>query len=663
MFHPEQMTRAATQEHMPIITFMPFIPLVWWRFARVLDERTWRNIALCAIVTVFGVWADVKQLVVQGVFLAGYLVYWCWRHRAEAKLALATCVKLGAASALLGAFIVIPGLTEQPFIKLFLGDPLVAWQKTYSLHSPLALVDRAGTLSAGTVAGVQYAAQTGALRLSSQQEADDLRALLGGLQMDSPEKYAGLVVLALIVAAALFNRQRQDTGLFWFSIGMLMLAVMLGSGLSNVWTGINDFLLRLLGLPGVPGSVHLAVLLLLGAVVAGLVLLARRKIRAPWHWWLVGGSLFVFLFVPGFKLLAVLPYFKEIRAPGVFYALPFAFFSALLAGFFVTDCLAGKWRDRSMVIVATLGGFMLLDIWPYQKPMKDNGVPGRTLQNVRADYESLRTDPDMVKTYSLSGRYFHLLGPMYSGKPQVYEAFYNWMVPLGTGLINQNAFASWDIHRSFLNLMGARYVVFDKSDPNNQNPGSQQMLAAYRKTFPVASENDDIAIFRNDTARPYVAAYERACQYTGELRQSPQLALGLASLDWPLVHDVEGNFERTYRPGLPAAPPTAPAPRVSLADLQVKRETHGRVRISTTAPRDCWVVVNESYYPFWTATVDGNPVELLRVSTALMGVKLPAGKHEIVLRYRQPGQYLAAGIVSGLALLAALYLVWRHQRD
>jgi len=70
----------------------------------------------------------------------------------------------------------------------------------------------------------------------------------------------------------------------------------------------------------------------------------------------------------------------------------------------------------------------------------------------------------------------------------VYEAFYNWMCPLGTGLLNQQGLSSWDNHRAFLNLMGARYVVFDKTDPDMQSPQMKQVLASYRQTFPFALE-------------------------------------------------------------------------------------------------------------------------------------------------------------------------------
>jgi uncharacterized membrane protein YfhO len=90
---------------------------------------------------------------------------------------------------------------------------------------------------------------------------------------------------------------------------------------------------------------------------------------------------------------------------------------------------------------------------------------------------------------------------------------------------------------------------------------------------------------------------------------------------------------------------------VPLADVQLSRENNQQVRIRLNAPRDCLAVIAESYYPFWHAEVDGKPAEVLRVSCALMGVNLPAGTHEIVLRYKPPRAYALAGVISLLALI------------
>jgi hypothetical protein len=467
----------------------------------------------------------------------------------------------------------------------------------------------------------------------------------------------GLVLLALVAVTVLWNDRRVERRLFWFLVAALMASVMLASGLGNVWSA-NWATWQALSSQGRSGMANLGLL----TCAVFLAFFYRRKLTTTRKRIIASVALTMFLFLPGFQLLAGLPYFKDIRAPFVFYDGPGVFWGAMLIGFFVTDILsADKWRAHIPKIAAGVGLLLLLDYWPYQKPMKGNGVPARTLQNLQAAYNALQGDKDWVKTYSVSGRYFHLLGPMWSGKPQVHEAFYNWMCPLGTGLLNQQAFSSWDNHRAFLDLLAARYIVFDKSDPNNAQGGTQQILGAYRHDFPVVVENEDLVVFRNDNARPYVSAFARACLFDGDIRDSARLSLVLSARHWPLVQaaaraDAAAKYEAIYRDGN-ALPPLRVGDPVPLADLELVRENAQRIRIHLNAPRDCYAVISESYHPFWRAEVDNRPADILRVSCGLMGLELPAGVHDIVLRYQPPRIYAVAAGVSVLTVLAALGVV------
>ena len=366
---------------------------------------------------------------------------------------------------------------------------------------------------------------------------------------------------------------------------------------------------------------------------------------------------------------ATLPYFKDIRLLRhvVFYDSPAIFWGAMLAGFFVTDVLvAEKWRAHIPKIVAALAVLMLLDYWSYQKPAKVSDVPAHTADNLQTTYHSFEPDKDWVKTYSFSGRYFHLLGPMWGGKPQVYEAFYNWMAPLGTGLLNREAFSSWENHRAFLNLLSARYVVFDKTDPGNQEKGPQQILAAYRQSFPVFVENEDFVAFRNDTARPYITAFGKACLYVGDVRKSAALALALSAKNWPLVQagDASGDqqkYEKVYGEDSSPFPPVTESVSVPLGDVQLTRDNSELVHIKLTASSPCIAVIAESYYPYWHAQVDGQPNKVLQISCGMMGLELPAGAHTIVMRYQPPKVYEVAGLISLVTLVAGLALAARDR--
>lgn len=651
LLHPEQLIRAAGAEHLGVILWMPFMPLTWWLFARVLETGKFRDAFWCALAVVGMLWAHNKMAFVQFVFLAGYLAYWLWPRRAEVVRHVKTCAIVAGLSAVLGAFIILPGYVEAKYSKLLSGeqDQLKLWQQGYAFKSLLGIVDRNGSATRAATLGVKAKLDAQTYRPTTQAEADALRSNIQrifALQADSPEKYAGIVALLVLAATALFNHRRADRPLFWFLVAMLMLSVMLATGPTNVWGANAKTWPAIFDLDGVPGITRTVVLAGLATLVAFLVSFTLRKLKTARQRWMAGGALAAFLFVPAFDLLAALPFFKEIRAPFVFYDGPGTFFLALLVGFFVTDT---KW-ERLAPVVAVL---MLVDYWPYQKPTRDNGVPAGTLANLRATYGSLAGDKDWVKTYSISGRYFHLLGPSLSGRPQVYEAFYNWMAPLGTGLVNRYA------GPELFSLLGARYIVFDKTDPQND----PRVLAQLRPLFTVAQENDDFCVLRNDNAHAYVTGYVRACAFDGALTNSPQLALMLAARNWPLVHGNIPNAAQTYRDGSPVVMPTGNGETVALTDVRLDRPDSQHIRIHLNAPRDCLAVIAESYYPFWKAEVDSKPAELLRVSTAVMGLQLPAGAHDIALRYEPPRAYCVAGVVSALALVAGLGgVIWEIRR-
>jgi hypothetical protein len=63
------------------------------------------------------------------------------------------------------------------------------------------------------------------------------------------------------------------------------------------------------------------------------------------------------------------------------------------------------------------------------------------------------------------------------------------------------------------------------------------------------------------------------------------------------------------------------------------------------------------YFPGWQAEVDGRPVSVIPVDLALMGAVVPAGDHELVVRYRSSRFAIGAGI-SVVAWLAALFFLW-----
>jgi hypothetical protein len=73
------------------------------------------------------------------------------------------------------------------------------------------------------------------------------------------------------------------------------------------------------------------------------------------------------------------------------------------------------------------------------------------------------------------------------------------------------------------------------------------------------------------------------------------------------------------------------------------------LRASLSVPG--YVVLSDSYYPGWRATVDGEPVVIERANLAFRAVHVPAGTHTVRWVYR-PTSYRAGLGISAAALLA-----------
>ena len=81
------------------------------------------------------------------------------------------------------------------------------------------------------------------------------------------------------------------------------------------------------------------------------------------------------------------------------------------------------------------------------------------------------------------------------------------------------------------------------------------------------------------------------------------------------------------------------------------------------------LVFSEIYYPGWTATVDGQPVDVGRVNYVLRALQLKPGNHQVVLQFMPKSvdttetiAYIAYGVLS-LVILLVVYLEWKKRRE
>jgi hypothetical protein len=107
-------------------------------------------------------------------------------------------------------------------------------------------------------------------------------------------------------------------------------------------------------------------------------------------------------------------------------------------------------------------------------------------------------------------------------------------------------------------------------------------------------------------------------------------------------------------------PPTVGA-NATQGTARIERRANTQVRIAVKAGKPSVLVLTDSYYRNWTATIDGKPAHIGRVNDVVRGIVVPRGRSTVVFRYHSPARsvgevisYVTAGALALLALVAAL---------
>ncbi len=108
---------------------------------------------------------------------------------------------------------------------------------------------------------------------------------------------------------------------------------------------------------------------------------------------------------------------------------------------------------------------------------------------------------------------------------------------------------------------------------------------------------------------------------------------------------------RSYAEGVTAR--VSAARRGGPARIVVDEDT--RVEIEADLEAEGLLVLVDSVYPGWQASVDGEALEILAVNHLFRGVLLPAGRHRVVFEYR-PWTVPGGAAVSGLAAIGIVGL-------
>jgi hypothetical protein len=125
---------------------------------------------------------------------------------------------------------------------------------------------------------------------------------------------------------------------------------------------------------------------------------------------------------------------------------------------------------------------------------------------------------------------------------------------------------------------------------------------------------------------------------------------------------AEAPFDPLRETVLASGPALAPAGTFE-GKLAVVETRPDRLHVTTESEAPGIVVSLDAWDPGWKATVDGAPVDVLRADVLFKAVAVPAGRHDVVLRYRPRAALAgAAGSLVGLGLAALVLGAGRLRR-
>lgn len=209
-----------------------------------------------------------------------------------------------------------------------------------------------------------------------------------------------------------------------------------------------------------------------------------------------------------------------------------------------------------------------------------------------------------------------------------------------------------------LRLLGTRYVLWPTSTLALTPPLDRLLPFAPLKQ-PGATQvyhGRDARIYRLDRALPraWVAPAQHLVDGgTAAFDEftSPTFDARRAAIT---EHHVAGVPDQTSG-GAPAAASTA----------RITHYADEKVTIRTNAAHAGLLVLGDSYYPGWKATVDDHPVTIQRADYLFRGVPVRAGVHTVEFRY-EPETWTVGWITSLIAfvgILLAVGLGWRRRRS
>jgi len=205
---------------------------------------------------------------------------------------------------------------------------------------------------------------------------------------------------------------------------------------------------------------------------------------------------------------------------------------------------------------------------------------------------------------------------------------------------------------TLMDLLSVRYVLLPEAQPL---PGFHQVLGPVTTT-----PGSPAVLLERDTAASYVRVVPAAAKLPED-----QLVPTVIDPRFPynavvIYPDTASVTPEPIRGG------QLPAPSPVKATLAAWAPGQMRIALQGAAAKPSYLIVGETWYPDWHATVDGKRAPVHRADHALISVVLPPGAREVSLHFASAA-YAQGKLVTLAALLVTALLLatplWTRRRS
>lgn len=226
-----------------------------------------------------------------------------------------------------------------------------------------------------------------------------------------------------------------------------------------------------------------------------------------------------------------------------------------------------------------------------------------------------------------------------------FRTFSDWRLVRDWGVPNTPVLDQLPSANNFDPIQPARFEAW-MEELARSDPGRQRELLALTGVGYASLETDEAGNPEYDiipiTGRVRIVGSVEAVSSAGEaLARIFDDSLGL---------DSQGVVEAVRPDGLPSGGP---------GQAQISQESANTVQVAVDAPVGGWLWLADTWYPGWSASIDGEAVEIFRMNYLFRGVWVPAGSEQVTFAYRptvfQVGLVLT---LTGVMSVAALAVVW-----